>query len=165
MKHSYQPKHAVVLTVAERREARDITKKGTHNARVIRRVKILLKSEAGWTDADIAKELETSTRTVEAVRAHFAAGGIARAIYDAPRSGQPRRLDDKAEAHLVALACSDPPEGRERWTLELLQKQMVKDKQVKRISDVCILRYLTTRNVKPWVEKNVVRTRNHAALH
>jgi hypothetical protein len=56
-------------------------------------------------------------------------------------------------APLVLLACGEPPKGRERWTLELLQKQMVDDKKVDSVSDVCILRYLTKRAIKPWVEK------------
>ncbi len=164
MTTSYQ-KHVIVLSAGERKKVRDVTRKGKQNARVIQRAQILLKSANGWKDKDIAANLETTTRTVENVRANFASGGMERALYDAPRSGQPKKLDDKAEAHLVALACSDPPEGRDHWTLTLLQKQMVKDKQVKSISDVCILRYLTTRNVKPWVEKNVVRAEAHPALH
>lgn len=161
MTTSYQ-KHVIVLSVGERKKVQDITRKGKQSARVIQRAKILLKSADGWKDTDIAAYLETTTRTVESVRARFAAGGLDRALHDAPRSGQPKKLDDKAEAHLVALACSDPPDGRDHWTLELLQRQMVKDKQVKQISDVCILNYLHKRNVKPWVEKNVVRADAHA---
>jgi len=158
----YQPKHVVVLSTEERRKLYDITKKGKQSARVIQRARVLLKSEGGWRDVDIAGELETSTRTVENIRARFAAGGLDRALYDAPRSGQPKKLDDQAEAHLVAVACSDPPEGRDRWTLELLQKRMVEDGKVASISDVCILQYLKKRNVKPWREKNVVRAGAHA---
>jgi transposase len=161
MKKPYQPKHTVVLRESERKYLWDITRKGKRSARVISRAKILLKSDEGWKDIEIAEELEITTRTTENIRARFAKGGLDRALYDAPRSGQPQKLDDKAEAHLVALACSDPPEGRDRWTLELLQKRMVADKQVASISDVCVLRYLTKRNVKPWVEKNVVRAHAH----
>ena len=89
-------------------------------------------------------------------------GGLDRALYDAPRTGQPRKLNDKGEAYLVALASSDPPEGRERWTLELLQKKMVEDKKVASISDVCILSYLSNRGIKPWREKNAVRAEARA---
>jgi transposase len=163
--NQYQPKRAVVLTAADRQKLRDITKKGKQSARVIARAKALLKSEQGSTDKAIASELETTIRTIENIRARFADGGLDRALYDAPRSGQPRKLDDKAEAHLVALACSDPPDGRDRWTLKLLQAQMVRDKKVKSISDVCILQYLQRRNLKPWREKNVVHSEDHPGIH
>ena len=145
-----------MLSEQQKHQLEDITRKGKHNARVIKRAKVLLKSVAGWKDADIAKSVETGKRTVEYIRARFAEGGLDRALYDAPRSGAPLKLDEKAEAHLVAIACSDPPEGSNHWTLELLQKRMIADGKVKDISTIALWNRLTKRGIKPWREKNVV---------
>lgn len=153
-----QPKHIITLSNQEKNQLKEITRKGKHSARVIKRAQVLLKSESGLTDDEIASQINVVLSTVERIRYRFSEGGIERALYDAPRSGQPEKLDAKAEAHLIAIACSDPPEGRDRWTLELLQKQIIKDKKVKTISTVAIWNHLRNRGIKPWLEKNVVHS-------
>ena len=158
-------KHTVHLSKRELSQLHSITHKGVHNARVLLRARILMESHAGKGKDDIAEELSIGRSTVQRIRDHYRNEGLARALHDAPRTGQPRKLDTKAEAHLVALACSDPPKGRARWTLELLAGRMVQDKKVESISDVCILSYLTARNVKPWVEKNVVHTKDNSDFY
>ena len=154
--NKYQQKHIITLSSRQKHHLQDITKKGKRNAHVITRTRVLLKSADGWKDTDIAEYAGVSVRTIENIRARYAQGGIDRALYDAPRPGQPPKLDQKGEAHLVAIACSDPPKGRDRWTLELLQKQMIQDKKVSNISTVALWRRLTKRGIKPWREKNVV---------
>ncbi len=153
-----QPKHTITLSNQEKNQLKEITRKGKHSARVIKRARVLLKSEGGLIDKEIADQMEVEISTVERIRYRFAEGGITRALYDAPRSGQPGKLDVKAEAHLIATACSDPPEGRSRWTLEMLRKKIIKDKKVKTISTVAIWEHLTNRGIKPWLEKNVVHS-------
>jgi len=115
-----------------------------------------LKSDQKWTYTQISAYVDLSERTINRRIERYEEHGIEGALYDNVRSGQPKRLDDTAEAHLVALACSDPPEGRAVWTLELLAQRMITDKKVKKISGMCIRRYLTNRGIKPWLEKNVV---------
>lgn len=156
MNKKYQPKRTVTLSRREKKILKEITGKGKSNARVIKRAYILLKTDRGETDESIAGELTVSKRTVQRVRTSYEADGLESALYDAPRTGQPAKLNDKSEAHLIAIACSDPPKGRNRWTLELLQKRMIKDKKVKTISTVAIWSHLTNRGIKPWLEKNVV---------
>jgi len=130
-----------------------------NSARVIRRAQVLLKSEQGLSDKQIADELSLSTTsTVERIRYRFTEGGLERALYDAPRTGQPAKLTAKAEAYLIATACSNPPKGADHWTLELLQQKLIKDKKVKTISTVAIWKHLTNRGIKPWLEKNVVHS-------
>jgi len=148
----------IILSNQERNQLEEVTRKGKHSAREIKRARVLLKSEKGLADKTIAEEMEIATSTVERIRYRFIEGGIERALYDAPRPGQPEKLDDKAEAHLIAIACSDPPEGNSRWTLELLKKRMIKDKKVKTISTVAIWQHLRSRGIKPWLEKNVVHS-------
>ena len=153
-------KHIVKLSGQEQKQLQDITRSGTHNARLIKRAQILLKSHAGYKDQDIAEHVGVSKRTVERVRKNYTEGGLERALYDAPHPGAAPVLDDRAEAYLVATACTEPPEGRERWTLELLQEHLLKHNIVKHISTVAIWRHLTERGIKPWREKNVVHPNN-----
>ena len=153
-----QLKCVITLSNQEINQLEEITRKGSHSARVIKRAQVLLSSEQGLTDEEIADQMEIAISTAERIRYRFTEGGIERALYDAPRSGQPGKLDSKVEAHLVAIACSDPPEGRSRWTLELLRKKLIKDKKVKTISTVAIWEHLTNRGIKPWLEKNVVHS-------
>lgn len=146
----------------ERTELLKLIRTGKVGARVIGRARILIKLDDRASLKTIACDVLVCKKTVERIRDRYREGGIKRALYDLPRPGQPCKLDQVAEAHLVLLACGEPPKGRERWTLKLLQKQMVRDKQVESISDVCILRYLTNRKIKPWVEKNVVHAEDNA---
>ena len=151
-----------MLKRTERAELRALLKRGRHSARELMRARVLLKSADGIPQVRIAKDENINRSTVFDICQRFSAGRVARAVFDAPRSGQPPKLDDKAEAHLVALACSDAPEGHDHWTLELLQHQMVKDKKVESISTVALWHRLNDRGIKPWREKNVVRGETHA---
>lgn len=160
--NKYQQKHIITLSSRQKLQLQDITKKGKSHARVITRSRVLLKSAGGWKDADIAEYAGVSVRTIENIRSRYARGGIDRALYDAPRPGQPPKLNEKAEAHLVAIACSDPPKGTDHWTLELLQKRMIADKKVETISTVALWNRLQKRGIKPWREKNVVHSQRNA---
>lgn len=155
-------KHTINLSKKEHLQLQIIIHAGKHNARVITRARILLKTNSGLKNQEIACQLDIGESTVKRAKAHYRDGGLKRALYDAPRTGQPKKLNDIAEAHLVALACSDPPEGYDRWTLELLKKQMIKDGKIKKISTVALWNYLTERSIKPWREKNVVYTKDNA---
>lgn len=157
-------KHIVKLSDEQKSLLEGITKKGSHNARVIKRAKILLKSAEGFKDKDIAILADTNKKTVERVRVRFVEEGIDRALYDNPRSGYPAKITPDVEAHLVAVACSNPPEGRTKWTLELLQERMVKDKKIESISKVSLWKHLDSRGIKPWLEKNVVHSGNNGRI-
>ncbi|MEK7079576.1 MAG: helix-turn-helix domain-containing protein [Patescibacteria group bacterium] len=157
--NKYQQKHIITLSESQKLHLQNITNKGKHNVRVVKRAKILLNSARGRKDSQIAESVEVCKRTVEYVRARFAQGGLERALYEAPRPGQPRKIDDKTEAYLIALACSTPPKGHAHWTLELLQKKLRRNKK-KNVSTVTIWQHLNDRDLKPWREKNVVHTKS-----
>ena len=106
------------------------------------RVQILLRSDAGETDEDIADDLGISTNTVANVRKRFAAQGVEAALTEKPRSGGPPVLDGKAEAVVIALACSPAPGGRATWTAGLLANRLVEMKVVESVSEDTILRVL-----------------------
>jgi len=127
-------KYVVKLTPQQRKKLLAIVSKGKNKASVIRRAHILLKSDEGKTDQEIVEILYSSEDTVSRTRLKFYEEGLEAALEDKPHPGSESKLDDGQEAYLVALACSDPPVGRKRWTLELLAKQMIKDGMVEGIS-------------------------------
>ena len=127
-------KHAVHLTETERRKLIAIVSKGRNKAVVIQRAHILLKVDEGKTDAEISELLYVSEQTIRRVRLRFAEEGLQVALEDKPHAPTGSELADEQEAHLIALACSEPPAGRARWTLELLVQEMLKDGIVTRVS-------------------------------
>jgi len=155
-------KHTIQLSREKQAQLHAIIRRGTHNARVVTRARILLLSFKGKGKDAIASQLGVGRSTVQRTRDHYRDGGLDRALHDAPRSGQPPKLDEKAEAHLVALACSDAPEGRNHWTLELLQERMIQDGKAASISTVALWKRLQKRGIKPWREKNVVHSQGDA---
>ena len=118
-------KYVVKLESAERSQLLDLMSKGTIGARKMKRAQILLKADEGWKDADIIKALNTSRSTVERTRKRFVEGGLDKALNEDPRPGQRVKLAGNAEAHLVALTCSDAPGGRDHWPLRLLADKLV----------------------------------------
>jgi transposase len=99
---------------------------GIASARKLTRARILLKADEDWTDKRISEALDVGTATVERVRKRFVEwGGIKAIERRKPRRRYERKIDGDAEARLVALACSAPPEGRTRWTLQLLADKLV----------------------------------------
>lgn len=158
-------KHIIQLSNKEKDHIHSIMRRGKHNARVITRGRILLLSNYGKSKEAIAHELGINPSTVQDVRDRYRekGGGLKRALYDAPRSGQPPKITETGEAHLVALATSAPPAGEDHWTLELLRERMVADGQApKEITTVALWKRLDQRAIKPWREKNVVHTARHA---
>ncbi len=120
-------KHSVRLTPKERKKLLSIVNKGRNKAAVIRRAHTLLKSDEGLTDKAISAVLYVSEDTVRNTRLRFIEDGLEVALEDRPHPKPEPKLDERQEAYLVALACSDPPDGRERWTLELLSQRLVVD--------------------------------------
>ena len=104
---------------------KQLTSKGHAQARRLRRARTLLLAHQGHTDAQIAQALGVAVRTVERTRRRFAQEGLQAALSEKPRPGKAPKLTGKQEAVLVALACSEAPEGRQRWTMQLLADKMV----------------------------------------
>jgi transposase len=135
-------KYKVKLTAGERRELKEVISKGIGPARKLTRARILLKSHEGWKDEAIAQALDVNERTVARIRERYAKGGVADVLTDRFRPGAQPKLDGKQEALLVALACSDPPEGRETWTMQLLADRLVELEVVDSISDETVRLHL-----------------------
>ena len=117
-------KYIVTLQDSEREELEQLLRGGKHASRKVTRARILLKAAAGCSDQQIVAALGVGRATVERVRERFVERGL-EAINEGPRPGQKAKLDAKAEARLIAEACSAAPEGRQQWTLQLLADRVV----------------------------------------
>jgi len=136
---SPQKIYIVTLTAEERSSFQGLISKGKAAAHKQLHARILLKADVSegqsWTDEEIAEALEISRPTVERVRRRFVEEGVEAALNRKKRPAPPPKImDGKAEAHLIALACSPAPEGRVRWTLHLLAGRMVQLRYVEHIS-------------------------------
>jgi transposase len=135
--------YIVALSDEEREELEGIVKQGYHAARVIRRAQTILWCDGGKEDKVIADLVNVTLATVSNTRQKWVKE---KTIVDKARSGRPPLLDGKQEAFLVALACSDAPEGLENWTMQLLAERLVELKLVANISDETVrLRLKKTR--------------------
>jgi transposase len=118
-------KYAVRLVAEQREELQRLIRVGKHPARVTARARILLKSDDGWPAPQVAEALDVALGTVYRVKQRFTEEGLAGVLKDRPQANRRRKLDDRGEAHLIALACSPPPAGHDHWTLRLLAGKVV----------------------------------------
>ena len=146
-------RYRITLTVEERDELRSFVLAGKGAFRRLKRAQILLASEAGSLDGTIAKNLSVGTSTVYRTKRRFVEEGLEAALSELPRPGADRLLEEKEEALLIATACSAPPAGRARWTLELLAGAMVRLTKHGSISSETIRRRLAENQLKPWLKK------------
>ena len=141
-------KYKVTLTDEERSTLLELISRGKGPARKLCHARILLKADANspgpaWPDQKISEALEVGTATIERVRKRFVEEGLEEALgRKKPRREYERRLDGKAEAHLIALSCGQTPEGRERWTLQMLADRMVALGHVEAVSRDTVRRTL-----------------------
>jgi transposase len=145
--------HIVCLTDEARKQLSELVRSGTRPVRVVRRAQILLKSDEGLKDALIAEHVGCCERHVREVRKRFCVQGFERALHDAPRSGTPPKFTARQQQQVVALACTDPPEGRTRWTLELLCEHAAKNGFVSEVSKSEVALWLQAHDLKPWRKK------------
>jgi transposase len=138
--------YIVRLKKKEQKKLTTLVNKGVEKARKIRRARILLLSNLGKTDVQIAEMLGISLGTVAQVRRRYVTEGFEASISERPRSGAPKKWSGKQKAKITALACSNPPEGRSRWTLRLLSDKVVELNIVDDISYMGIDRILKKTN-------------------
>ena len=143
-------RYRVELSQAERGELTTMLSGGKHAARKLKRAQILLAADAGRSDEEIARTLAAGGSTVYRTKRRFVEGNLERALSEEPRPGAQRKLTGKEEALLVATACASPPEGRARWTLELLADAMVKLTEHESLSGETVRRRLAENDLKPW---------------
>lgn len=146
-------KYVVTLTPAEREYLQQLTSKGKNPVYKVNHARILLKAdtsqaEGGWTDSAIASALDMSISTIERVRRILVEEGIEMALgRHESKSRKARRLDGEQEAYLIAMACSEPPQGQGRWTLRMLADYMVDWGYVEAVSHETVRQILKKTNL------------------
>ena len=146
-------RYRVDLSEVERSELQTLLRGGRHAARTLKRAQILLAVDAGMPDETIAQSLGVGGSTVYRTKRRFVEGNLDKALHEEPRPGATRKLSAQEEALLVATACSRPPEGRARWTIELLAGEIVRLTKHDGISRETVRRRLAENELKPWREK------------
>ena len=148
-------KYHVTLTPEERTQLEKLTRSGKASALAQTHARILLKADGAqggpaWRDEQIVAALDVGRATVERVRRRFVAEGLEAALVARKRRRvYERKLDGKQEAQLIALACSQPPEGRQRWSMQLLVERLVELQVVETISDETVRVTLKKMNCGP----------------
>ncbi len=142
-------RYRVTLTDEERERLEGLTRKGTVSARMARRARTLLLAAEERTDEDIAAALRIGVSTVERTRRRCVEEGVEAALRERPRPGARAKLGPKERAFVVALACTKPPEGRKRWTMQLLADRVVELEVVPGITDEAIRRLLKRTGSSP----------------
>jgi transposase len=143
-------RYHVELSEAERCELTALVSGGKHPVRKLKRAQILLAANAGVSDGEIAAGVAVGGSTVYRTKRHFVEVSLEAALNEEARAGADRKLTGKEEALLIATACSSPPEGRARWTLELLAAAMVRLTEHDSLSRETIRRRLIENDLKPW---------------
>jgi transposase len=152
-------KYIITLTDEERDQLRALIKRGKTAAKTVTRAHALLQAADGATDAQIAAALQLGTATLERLRKRCVEEGVEAALHERPRPGGQRKLDGSAEATLVALACSTPPDGRPAWTMQLLADKLVELEVVDTVSDETVRRTLKKTNSSHGGKSNGVSRR------
>ena len=124
----------ISLTGKEVKNLTDFIARGRKSARELTRARILLLIHDGKTEMEIKEILRISRATVSNIKKRYREEGLQRSLSEKPRSGQPRKYSDKQEAEIIAMACTDAPQGRKRWTIRLLTERMKRRKNFKTIN-------------------------------
>jgi len=146
-------RYRVELTQYERNQLEGLLSGGEHRSRKLKRAQILLAADAGVGDGDIAMSVDVGESTVYRTKRRFVEGNLERALSEDPRPGAERKLTGKEEVLLVATACSSPPAGHARWTLDLLADALVELTEHDSVSRETVRRRLAENDLKPWRKK------------
>ncbi len=134
--------YIVNLTNDDREYLNQFTKRGEAKARSLTRARILLMADKGYSNKDIAEILGTTIPRVYRTRKRYCQEGLDSALFEKQRSGAPPKIDGTVEAQATLLACSEPPEGRSTWTLQLIADTLVELKMIDSISAMSVCRIL-----------------------
>lgn len=147
-------KYAIDLSEEEQTLINKLITSGSQRVRKTNHARILLKANAGWTDQMIAEALNVSVPTIQRVRQRFIEQGFEQALNPSPtRRKYQRLLDGVQEAYLIAMACSTPPKGYQRWSLRLLANKMVQMEYANELSHETVRQVLSENELKPWLRK------------
>lgn len=154
-----RPALSIEVASKDRRELRELLSGGVQQVRVVLRALALVQLGNGVTAPRIASVIPLTPQAIRKVGHRYQDGGLNRALYEKERPGAAELLADSQKQRIIAMVCSDPPEGYARWTVRLVAQEAVKRKLVPRVGRETIRILLLHHDLKPWREKNVVRGR------
>ena len=154
---SYHQVH-VQLSKRDRKRVTEMLNKGRESARVLRRASILRQLDRGQGAAQVADNVGVAPKTVRAIARRYEEEGLELALYEKPRPGQRRVLDAGQSQRIIATVCGPPPQGQARWSVRFIAQEAVKRKLAPRVGRETIRILLQNHELKPWREKNVVRS-------
>ena len=147
----------VQLRKRDRKQIAGMLNRGWESSRVLRRALILRQLDQGQTAAQVASHVGVASKTVRAIARRYEEEGLEEALYEKARPGKQRRLDAGQSQRIIAMVCSQPPEGRARWSVRLIAQEAVQRKLVPRVGRETIRILLQSHALKPWREKKLVR--------
>src|SRR6204780_708864 len=148
----------IEVTPTDQKEIQKLLKDGIQQVRVVLRAAALLQLSKGLSSPEIARVIPLTSQAIRKLGHRYEQNGLEGALYEKPRPGAAEILDDSQKQRIIAMVCSGPPEGRARWTVRLVAEQAVKKRLVPRVGRETIRVLLRSHDLKPWREKNVVRT-------
>jgi len=149
----------IEVTIKDRKDLRKLLGGGVQQVRVVLRAVALLQLAKGVSAPRIAGMVPLTPQAIRKIGHRYRQGGLERALYEKQRPGAETLLEDSQKQRIIAMVCSDPPEGFARWTVRLVAEEAVKRRLVPRVGRETIRILLLSHDLKPWREKNVVRGR------
>lgn len=150
---------AIKVKAADLTAIEQMLRGGLQQVRVVLRALALRQMARGITAPKAADAIGLTAKAVRQIAHRYKRGGLDRALYDKHRPGARTLLDDSQKQRIIAMVCSDPPEGRARWTVRLIVEEAVRRRLVPAVGRETIRVLLQSHELKPWREKNVVRRR------
>jgi putative transposase len=154
-----RPALRIEVTRKDQKELRRLLSGGVQQVRVVLRAVALLQIGKGVSAPRVAGVVPLTPQAIRKVGHRYQEGGLERALYEKQRPGAAALLEDSQKQRIIAMVCSDPPEGLARWTVRLVAEEAVKRRLVPRVGRETIRILLLHHDLKPWREKNVVRGR------
>ncbi len=154
-----RPALRIEVTTKDQKALRKLLRGGVQQVRVVLRAVALLQLAKGGSAPRVAAVVPLTPQAIRKVGHRYQQGGLERALYEKERPGAATLLEDSQRQRIIAMVCSDPPEGRARWTVRLVAEEAVKRRLVPRVGRETIRVLLLHHDLKPWREKNVVRGR------
>ena len=150
-----RPPLSIDIISKDQKELAQLLSGGVQQVRVVLRALALLQLAKGASAPQIANLVPLSSQAIRNLVRRYRQGGLQRALYEQQRPGAAEVLDESQKQRLIAMVCSNPPEGRARWTVRLVAEEAVKRKLVARVGRETIRILLLSHDLKPWREKNV----------
>jgi putative transposase len=146
------------VSTKDQKELQKLLGGGVQPVRVVLRAVALLQLNQGVSAPGVARTVPLTAQAIRKIAHRYREGGLERALYERPRPGPAEILEDSQKQRIIAMVCSQPPEGQARWTVRLVAEQAVKRRLVPRVGRETIRILLESHDLKPWRGKNVVRS-------